>query len=229
MARHLPHPLEEAAARCRTPRQFTLLLRQLRTYIPYRQMVACCGNPATCAVYQLVEVDFPRRFLGWYLSHGMHRTDPLFRNGVLGGGARLRSELLRRLPPRSALELRKKVDEFQLQYEMAGGLILQGRYLYISLTMNGETEARAHLPLFARLLPCLCRALGSSHTEPYLTSQKRTILMWRAYGTPVKQIASDLGISPRTVKMHLEEIRRKLCAEDLVNAVWIAGQMGLIG
>jgi DNA-binding NarL/FixJ family response regulator len=53
--------------------------------------------------------------------------------------------------------------------------------------------------------------------------------MWRAYGRPVKQIADALGISPRTVKMHLEEIRRKLYAEDLVNAVWIAGQMGLIG
>jgi DNA-binding CsgD family transcriptional regulator len=55
------------------------------------------------------------------------------------------------------------------------------------------------------------------------------ILLMRAQGTPSRQIAQELGISERTVKMHLEEIRKKLYADDVVSAVWIAGQIGLIG
>lgn len=229
MTRLFAQTVQESASRCRTPRQFKLLLRQLRTCIPYRQLVSCWGNPSTYAICQIVDVDFPHRFLGWYISHGMHRNDPLLREGLRGGEPQLRSDLLRRMPDRFDPELLKKITEFQLHYEMAGGVVIQGRAVYFSLTMNTESEARTHIGSFAKLLPLLCRAFRHSYKFPSLTSRKRTILMWRACGRSPKQIADALGISPRTVKMHLGEIRTKLFAEDLVNAVWIAGQMGLIG
>ncbi len=225
----LTQMVQESASRCRTPRQFNSLLQQLRTCIPYRQLVAASGNAITYGVGHIVDVDFPHKFLGWYFSHGLHRTDPSVREAIRRGEPLLKSELIRRMPDQFDPDLLKKIHELQLQYGMVGAGVVQQRFLFFELTMNTEDEARAHIGSFAKLLPPLCRAFQDSHKYPPLTSRKRMILMWRAYGRPVKQIADALGISPRTVKMHLEEIRRKLYAEDLVNAVWIAGQMGLIG
>lgn len=68
-----------------------------------------------------------------------------------------------------------------------------------------------------------------SYRYSILTQRKREILLWRAQGKSPKEIAHELNISARTVKMHLEEIRKKLYAEDLVQAAWIAGHIGIIG
>jgi hypothetical protein len=44
----------------------------------------------------------------------------------------------------------------------------------------------------------------------------------------VKQIAAAEGMSEPTVREHLEEIKRKLCTDDLVNAVVIAVKTGML-
>jgi DNA-binding NarL/FixJ family response regulator len=45
----------------------------------------------------------------------------------------------------------------------------------------------------------------------------------------IKQIAVAEGITDRTVRMHLQRIKKKLYADDLINAVVIADKMGMIG
>jgi DNA-binding CsgD family transcriptional regulator len=123
----------------------------------------------------------------------------------------------------------KRIEQYNLEHEIEGGILDQERVGYFSLVFRSEGEAHAYLGLFGELLPALCRALMISYRYPMLTDRKKEILLWRVQGKPPKEIAQELGISPRTVKMHLEGVRRKLYADDLVQAAWIAGHIGLIG
>ncbi|MGH7229278.1 MAG: LuxR C-terminal-related transcriptional regulator, partial [Nitrospiraceae bacterium] len=54
------------------------------------------------------------------------------------------------------------------------------------------------------------------------------ILERRAMGEIIKQIATAQGISGRTVRMHLQRIKKKLYTDDLVNAVVIAVRGGML-
>jgi predicted transcriptional regulator len=47
-------------------------------------------------------------------------------------------------------------------------------------------------------------------------------------GELIKQIAAAQGISDRTVRMHLQRIKKKLYTDDLVNAVVIAVKSGML-
>ena len=57
---------------------------------------------------------------------------------------------------------------------------------------------------------------------------KRPFWSARAIGQIAKQIAAAEGISEPTVREHLEKIKRKLCTDDLVNAVVIAVKTGML-
>ena len=47
-------------------------------------------------------------------------------------------------------------------------------------------------------------------------------------GEIMKQIAAAEGISERTVRQHLQRIKKKLYTDDLVNAVVIAVKSGML-
>ncbi len=66
-----------------------------------------------------------------------------------------------------------------------------------------------------------------SDTTP-LSKREREILQKIANGATTKEVASDLGISPHTVKTHLERIFEKLGANDRAQAVAIAIRTGLV-
>jgi DNA-binding NarL/FixJ family response regulator len=68
---------------------------------------------------------------------------------------------------------------------------------------------------------------ASSDTTP-LSKREREILQRVADGATTKQVASDLGISPHTVKTHLERIFEKLGANDRAQAVAIAIRTGIV-
>ncbi len=61
-----------------------------------------------------------------------------------------------------------------------------------------------------------------------LSKREKEILQKVAYGATTKEVASDLGISPHTVKTHLERIFEKLGANDRAQAVAIAIRSGLV-
>lgn len=67
----------------------------------------------------------------------------------------------------------------------------------------------------------------ASDTTP-LSKREREILQRVADGATTKQVATDLGISPHTVKTHLERIFEKLGANDRAQAVAIAIRMGIV-
>jgi DNA-binding NarL/FixJ family response regulator len=61
-----------------------------------------------------------------------------------------------------------------------------------------------------------------------LSKREREILQKVADGATTRQVATDLGISPHTVKTHLERIFEKLGAKDRAQAVAIAIRMGIV-
>jgi DNA-binding NarL/FixJ family response regulator len=61
-----------------------------------------------------------------------------------------------------------------------------------------------------------------------LSKREREILQRVADGATTKQVAADLGISPHTVKTHLERIFEKLGANDRAQAVAIAIRTGIV-
>ncbi len=83
--------------------------------------------------------------------------------------------------------------------------------------------------------PSLTRALieqvqlpGSRPPTAALSAREAEILQKIAYGASTKQVARALGISPHTVKTHLERIFEKLGANDRAQAVAIAFRLGLV-
>ena len=73
----------------------------------------------------------------------------------------------------------------------------------------------------------LAETEGGAKTMP-LSKREREILQKVADGATTRQVATDLGISPHTVKTHLERIFEKLDANDRAQAVAIAIRTGIV-
>jgi len=70
--------------------------------------------------------------------------------------------------------------------------------------------------------------LRPSRPETPLSTRESQILQYVAQGNTTKEVARQLGISPHTVKTHLERIFEKLGANDRAQAVYIAFRLGLV-
>lgn len=90
-----------------------------------------------------------------------------------------------------------------------------------------EGNAVIHPQLTRTFIEEVRLAEPNSETTP-LSKREREILQKVADGATTKQVASDLGISPHTVKTHLERIFEKLGANDRAQAVAIAIRTGIV-
>lgn len=72
------------------------------------------------------------------------------------------------------------------------------------------------------LLPSLSR------NEPVLTSREQEVLEHVILGLSAKEVARYLGISPRTVDRHVENVRLKLRARNRTHMVACAIQAGFL-
>ncbi len=69
---------------------------------------------------------------------------------------------------------------------------------------------------------------GNGQPQLYLSNVERRVLRLAAEGKVNKQIATELGLSPLTVKNHVARIRERLKAADKAHAVAIALRSGLL-
>jgi DNA-binding NarL/FixJ family response regulator len=96
------------------------------------------------------------------------------------------------------------------------------------------TAARLALEDKAVIHPSLTRAFIDEaqyverRPEAPLSRRETEILQKVAFGSTTKEVAHDLGISPHTVKTHLERIFEKLGANDRAQAVAIAIRRGIV-
>ena len=72
------------------------------------------------------------------------------------------------------------------------------------------------------------QAVGDEPKTAPLSKREREILQKVADGATTRQVATELGISPHTVKTHLERIFEKLGANDRAQAVAIAIRTGIV-
>jgi DNA-binding NarL/FixJ family response regulator len=90
-----------------------------------------------------------------------------------------------------------------------------------------EGNAVIHPQLTKTFIEEARSATDEPRTTP-LSKREREILQRVADGATTRQVASDLGISPHTVKTHLERIFEKLGANDRAQAVAIAIRTGIV-
>ena len=72
------------------------------------------------------------------------------------------------------------------------------------------------------------QAREGSEVQATLTPREHQILVLVSDGLTMQQVASRLGISPRTVETHVAKLYRKLGVRTRVQAVSRAAQLGLI-
>jgi DNA-binding NarL/FixJ family response regulator len=72
------------------------------------------------------------------------------------------------------------------------------------------------------------KARVSSAAEAKITSRELEILEFVSEGLTVKQVATRLGLSPRTVEAHVARLYRKLGVRNRVQAISRAVSLGLI-
>ena len=89
-------------------------------------------------------------------------------------------------------------------------------------TPEQERGALAELGRMAR------QARESSGMRAALTDRELEILEYVSLGLTVKQVATRLGLSPRTVEAHIAKLYRKLGVRNRVQAVSRAASLGLI-
>jgi len=94
-----------------------------------------------------------------------------------------------------------------------------GRYLPDAVRLLALAE-----PAPVRVVP----TNGAGAAPTMLTVRQRHVLQLLAQGSPNKQIARELGISPATVKAHVAQVLAALGAGNRTEAVMVAHQRGLL-
>jgi DNA-binding CsgD family transcriptional regulator len=85
-----------------------------------------------------------------------------------------------------------------------------------------EKIAVTELGRFTRL------AREGSEVRASLTPREHEILVLISHGLTMRQVATRLGISPRTVETHVAKVYRKLEVRSRVQAVSRAVSLGLV-
>ncbi len=93
--------------------------------------------------------------------------------------------------------------------------------------LSKETEPRELARMLRSILADPQRDWMPSVALPSLTPREEEVLALLAQGMSNKAMASHLGLSPDTVKDHLENLYRKLEVRDRVSALRRATELGL--
>jgi DNA-binding CsgD family transcriptional regulator len=223
---------KDVADRCRTPKHFRSLLEQhLRRLIPYSSFAATWGSPETRTLSYIFHYKLPLNFVRWYLTTGAQWNNPIFQDRVQSkrSAAYVWADEARRLNvAETNPEWFRRMYESGMEYAVVGGPVSPIHYIAICAVMPSEESARHHLPIFEEVLPWIVEASQRAYPRTLLTARETAVLTRRAHGELGKQIAAAEGVTERTVRKHLENIKKKLYTDDLLNAVVIASHSGMI-
>jgi LuxR family transcriptional activator of conjugal transfer of Ti plasmids len=84
------------------------------------------------------------------------------------------------------------------------------------------------MTIYFQVYVCKMTSLQLSVPALALTPRERQCLEWAARGKSRSDIGQIMGLSPRTVKFHLENAQRKLNVARTTQAVLRAASLGLI-
>lgn len=220
--------LKAEARRCHTPKQFRALLERLHGFIPYKKFACSWGHPSRTTIRFVFNHSFPPEFLRWYLSTGALWKSVMFQEWLRTKKALMWCDVAKRLKHQFDPEMVRRVHQAGLQYSLVGGFANRDRYVWFNAAMASEKAGRGYLKQFNAIVPALVEASQRAYPRSLLTKRETAILERRAMGQITKQIATAEGISERTVREHLQQIKKKLFTDDLVNAVVIALKSGML-
>jgi DNA-binding CsgD family transcriptional regulator len=220
--------LKATASRCQTPKQFRELLERLRAFIPYEKFTGTWGYPSRMTIRYIFNHGFPTDLIRWRLTTGALWTSPAFHEWLRLKRAFLWCDTAKRLKAQFDPELLTRMTQAGLQYSLCGGFASPNRFVMFAVAMPSARSGRAHLKQFELIVPWLVEASQRAYPRTLLTKRETAVLERRAKGEIIKQIAAAEGISERTVREHLQQIKRKLYTDDLVNAVVIAVKSGML-
>ncbi|WP_374419393.1 LuxR C-terminal-related transcriptional regulator [Novosphingobium arvoryzae] len=122
-----------------------------------------------------------------------------------------------------------------LEMDVAGFLPKSSPPEVVEAALRLVLAGGRYLPDAVRLLalaePAPVRVVttnGAGAAPATLTVRQRHVLQLLAQGSPNKQIARELGISPATVKAHVAQVLAVLGAGNRTEAVMVAHQRGLL-
>ena len=233
---HILHPtatlqgLKVEARKCQSPQQFRQLLEHFRELIPYQKLAGVWGHRTqdSGSLRYVFNYGFPTTFVRWYFSTGALWTSPVFREWRRYKRAVIVSDIVKRFKTDFDPELVRHYKQAGLYYAVCGGRVGAKHFVYFAAAMSSERTAKGNLTQFDLILPSLVEASQRAYPRSLLTKRETAVLKRRALGEIHKQIATAEGISERTVREHLQKIKRKLYTNDLVNAVVIAVKSGML-
>ena len=140
-------------------------------------------------------------------------------------GLELQEQLSRTLPHLSLVFITGHGDIKGSVKAMKGGAVD-----FLEKPVDGKTL----LPAIRRAAE-RSRALKASHKERMalerwyadVTPREREVFALVTSGLPNKQIAADLGVSERTIKVHRARVMKKMRAESLAHLVRMAQRLGV--
>ena len=222
------HDFETLAFKCRTPKQFHELLNRLQALIPYRNLICSWGYPASGNLGFVFNHSFPVEFVRWYLTKGMLQKSPVFQEWLRTKRTQVWLDVARSQKAQFDPEVLERVERWHLQHMLCGGSVTHDLFLGFAVNMGSQQSCHAHLERFDMVMPIVSQALKRASPRPLLSSRETGILQSCAMGEKINRIATGEGIAIRTVRMHLERIKKKLYTDDLVNAVMIASKSGML-
>lgn len=183
--------------------------------------------------------NLPRNWQVEYLKQGYDADDPVFQ-GVVRGAFGYWSEMLRGGPVSRRGD---EVMDFARGVQMANGFtkrveldsgcvaIVMAAGEQIRETAEARASFRIAFDVFANEGVRLRRMTVDENAEPgdvALSGTQMKVLLLRAEGLSVKQIASRMSRHPKTVETHVTAIKRRLGAHNMFDAVNIAKRLNLI-
>jgi DNA-binding CsgD family transcriptional regulator len=220
--------LKTEAGRCHTPKQFRELLKHLQAFIPYSKFAGSWGYPSSTTIRFIFNHGFPTDLFRWRLTTGNLWTSPTFQEWLRTKRTFLWCDAAKRLKAQFDPELLKRMEQAGAQYSLCGGFASPDRFVMFAAGMPSAESGRAHLKQFETIAPLLVQASQRAYPRALLTERETAVLKRRAMGEITKQIAMAEGISERTVREHLQSIKKKLYTDDLLNAVVIAVKSGML-
>jgi DNA-binding CsgD family transcriptional regulator len=231
---HSPDPtislqrLKTKALQCQTPKQFSELLKLTHAIIPYEKFAASWGYHSRTTIRFIINQGFPTDLFRWRLATGNLWTSPIFQEWLRTNRTFLWCDAAKRLKGQFDPELLMRMEQAGAQYSLCGGFASPDRFVIFAVAMSSAESGRAYLKRFDTIVPLLVQASQRAYPRALLTKRETAVLKRRAMGEIIKQIATAEGISERTVREHLQQIKKKLYTDDLVNAVVIAMKSGML-